>query len=122
MEYLLVTSSSGFTALARNCETCQQGYMTKGRMMDTLPEDRDGFRFRGGSITLVLAATLQARLKPSPRELLATPRDLDRWLVSAELAPSPPGASAAELDIAHDVREAISPLAGGLAAQPLAAG
>src|SRR3569623_945720 len=92
MEYLLVTSSSGFTALARNCENCQQGYMTKGRMMDTLPQDRDGFRFRGGSIALDLAATLQARLTPSPRELLATPRDLDRWLVSAGLATSPPAA------------------------------
>lgn len=96
--------------------------MTKGRMMDTLPEDRDGFRFRGGSIALDLAATLQARLKPSPRELLATPRDLDRWLVSAGLATSPPGASAAELDIAHDLREAIYTLAGGLAEQPLDAG
>src|SRR3569833_4790886 len=85
MGCLLVTSSSGFTALARNCETCQQGYMTKRRTMDTLPEDRDGFRFRGGSIALDLAATLQARLKPSPRELLATPQDLDRTLVSVGL-------------------------------------
>lgn len=80
--------------------------------MDSLAEDRDGFRFRGGSIALDLAATLQARLKPLPRELLATPQDLDRWLVSAGLVTSPPGATEAELTMAHALREAIFALAG----------
>jgi predicted RNA-binding Zn ribbon-like protein len=77
-------------------------------------EERDGFRFRGGSTVLDLAATLQARLKPSPRELLATPQDLDRWLVSAGLVTSPPGASEADLATAHGLREAIFTLASGL--------
>jgi predicted RNA-binding Zn ribbon-like protein len=93
--------------------------MIKHRTMEPQAEDRDGFRFRGGSIALDLAATFQARLKPSPRELLATPQDLDRWLVSAGLATSPPGASAADLDIGRALREAIYTLACGLAEQPL---
>jgi len=93
--------------------------MTKRSNMDLPAEDRDGFRFRGGAIALDLAATLQARLKPAPRELLATPQDLDRWLVSAGLVTSLPGATAADLDIAHALREAIFTLAGGLGERPL---
>ena len=61
---------------------------------DDRPEDRDGFRFRGGHVALDLAATLGARLKAQPRELLAAPADLDRWLVSAGLAEREPGATA----------------------------
>jgi predicted RNA-binding Zn ribbon-like protein len=53
-------------------------------------------------------------LKPSPRELLATPQDLDRWLVSARLAPFAPGASDKDLEIAHTLREAIYALASSL--------
>ncbi|MDB5710998.1 MAG: hypothetical protein JWL96_3068 [Sphingomonas bacterium] len=87
--------------------------------MDLPTEDRDGFRFRGGAVALDLAATLQARLKPSPRELLATAQDLDRWLVSAGLATSAPGATEADLTMAHALREAIFTLAGGLGEQPL---
>jgi predicted RNA-binding Zn ribbon-like protein len=79
-----------------------------------LPEDRDGFRFRGGSGALDLTATLQARLKPSPRELLATPQDLDRWLVSAKLAPFAPGADDCDLEIARALREAIYAVASSL--------
>lgn len=77
------------------------------------PEDRDGFRFRGGSVAIDLAATLQGRLKPAPRELLAVPSDLDRWLVSAGLAQSTPGATEANIKIAHTLREAIFTLAEG---------
>ena len=105
--------------LAEDYETCQSGYMKKHHTMDSPPEDRDGFRFRGGAVALDLAATLQARLKPSPRELLATPGDLDRWLVSARLATSAPGATAADLAMAHALREAVFTLAGGLGEQPL---
>jgi predicted RNA-binding Zn ribbon-like protein len=93
--------------------------MKKRSNMDLPAEDLDGFRFRGGAIALDLAATLQARLKPAPRELLATPQDLDRWLVSAGLVTSLPGASAADLDIARALREAIFTLAGGLGERPL---
>jgi predicted RNA-binding Zn ribbon-like protein len=77
-------------------------------------EDRDGFRFRGGSVALDLSATLQARLKPEPRELLATPADLDRWLVSAGLASTAPGADMDDLVAARELREAIFAIAGSL--------
>ena len=70
-------------------------------------EDRDGFRFRGGHLALDLVATLAGRLKDQPKELLASPEDLDRWLVSSGLAATPPHASARDLDLAHTLREAI---------------
>lgn len=87
----------------------------KNLPQDRLPEDRDGFRFRSGSAPLDLTATLQARLKPQPRELLAEPQDLDRWLVSCGLVDQAPGASAADLDQARLLREAIFTLAKGVA-------
>ncbi|MBO9623733.1 MAG: CGNR zinc finger domain-containing protein [Sphingomonas sp.] len=82
--------------------------------MAPLAEDRDGFRFRGGNAALDLAATLQARLTPAPRELLVAPGDLDRWLVSAGLVKASPGATDADLTDARALREAIFMLAGGL--------
>jgi predicted RNA-binding Zn ribbon-like protein len=78
-----------------------------------LPEDRDGFRFRGGHVALDLAATLAARRKAEPRELLASPADLDRWLVSSGLTPSPPRATLADVELARELREAIYALASG---------
>lgn len=78
-----------------------------------LPEDRDGFRFRGDHLALDLAATLAARLKERPRELLGTPADLDRWLVSSGLAQSPPGAEPQDAELARDLREAIYAIAAG---------
>lgn len=77
-----------------------------------LPEDRDGFRFRGGSNAIDLAATLRARLSASPRELLDTPEDLARWLVSAGMARSAPKPKAEDLATARLLREAIYVLAG----------
>lgn len=77
-----------------------------------LPEDRDGFRFRGGANAIDLPATLQARLSPAPRELLATPPDLARWLVSAGLASSAPEVNDEDLALARALREAIYVLAG----------
>jgi predicted RNA-binding Zn ribbon-like protein len=88
--------------------------MIKHRAAVSLPEDRDGFRFRGGSAAIDLAATLQARLKPAPRELLIAPVDLDRWLVSAGLVVASPGATMADLATARALREAIFVLADGL--------
>ena len=82
--------------------------------MDTkeLPEDRDGFRFRGGSCVIDLPATLRARLSPAPLELLGTPADLGRWLVSAGMVESMPAVTPGDLLIARVLREAIYTLAG----------
>jgi len=77
-----------------------------------LPEDRDGFRFRGGSNVIDLPATLRARLSSSPRELLNTPEDLGRWLVSAGMTDSAPKPTAKDLATARLLREAIYVLAG----------
>lgn len=74
-------------------------------------EERDGFRFRGGHNAIDLPATLQARLKPAPRELLKTPHDLARWLVAAGLADALPDASESDLLLARSLREAIFALA-----------
>lgn len=79
---------------------------------DDLPEERDGFRFRGGSNPIDLTATLQARLSASPRELLNTPADLARWMVSSGMAGSAPKTTARDLSIARELREALYVLAG----------
>lgn len=74
-------------------------------------EIRDGFKFRGGSPALDLAATMVGRLGGTPRDLLATPADLDRWLVAADLAQAPPGATESNLIQARSLREALYRLA-----------
>jgi predicted RNA-binding Zn ribbon-like protein len=79
-----------------------------------LPEDRDGFRFRGGSPVLDLTATLQARRTATPRELLQIPGDLDRWLISAGVAAEPPRATSRDLGAARELREAIFDIAGSV--------
>jgi predicted RNA-binding Zn ribbon-like protein len=71
------------------------------------PEIREGFKFRAGHVALDFAATLAARLKPSPRELLKQPRDLARWLVAAEMTDSLPEVTDADLDHARTLRESI---------------
>jgi len=76
------------------------------------PHDRDGFRFRGGCNAIDLPATLQARLSSSPRELLNTPVDLARWLVSAGMASTKLRTTAADVASARVLREAIFVLAG----------
>jgi predicted RNA-binding Zn ribbon-like protein len=80
--------------------------------VDDMPEDRDGFRFRGGCNAIDLPATLQARLSPAPRELLNSPDDLARWLVSAGLVSKPPKTTPKDLATARTLREAIYVLAG----------
>lgn len=79
---------------------------------EPLSEDRDGFRFRGGHVALDLAATLAARLR-EPRELLANPADLNRWLVSSGLAGSSPCATDEDVAMARELREAIYGLVSG---------
>lgn len=78
-----------------------------------LPEDRDGFRFRGGHPALDLASTLARRLKDDPKDLLASPRDLDRWLVSSGLASKSPGSAESDLALARTLRETIYAIATG---------
>ena len=77
------------------------------------PEDRDGFRFRGGHVALDLTATLAARLKDEPRELLEKPADLDRWLISSGLAGGAPRATREDVEMARGLREAIYGLVSG---------
>lgn len=79
--------------------------------MATKTEIRDGFKFRGGHVALDLPATLAARLKAQPRDLLQTPHDLARWLVAAGLAPHVPPASDADLAFARELREVLYRLA-----------
>ena len=73
-------------------------------------EQRDGFRFRGGHRALDLVATLAARLKPAPRDLLAAPGDVERWLVAAGFAAGA-RATGADLLTTRRLREAIHDLA-----------
>ena len=80
---------------------------------EPLAEDRDGFRFRGDHLALDLTATLAARLKDQPRELLERAVDLDRWLVSSGLAGGAPQASTQDVDTARELREAIYALLSG---------
>jgi predicted RNA-binding Zn ribbon-like protein len=78
--------------------------------LPTLPEDREGFRFRSDHVALDLAATLAAR-RTEPRELLATPADLDRWIRAAGLPSSTSPAMADDLRAARELREALYRLA-----------
>jgi predicted RNA-binding Zn ribbon-like protein len=73
-------------------------------------EQRDGFRFRGGHRALDLVATLAARLKPAPRDLFATPDDVERWLRAAGFDSRAP-AIEADLFTSRRLREAIHDLA-----------
>src|SRR5215472_3027916 len=101
-----VTALTGYS-LNRLSLTCQGGY-NEG-VGDT--EVRDGFKFRGGSLPLDFAATLAARLRPEPRDLLAEPDDLARWFVAAGLAKKRPKVTAHVLQRARELREAIYRLA-----------
>jgi predicted RNA-binding Zn ribbon-like protein len=51
------------------------------------------------------------RLGATPRDLLASPADLDRWLVAADLAQAAPGATEGNLVQARSLREALYRLA-----------
>src|SRR5690242_2052438 len=73
--------------------------------------DRDGFRFRGGSLALDFTATLAARKREQTRELLETPRDLARWLASAGLAVHQVSVTDDDLAAARALREALYRLA-----------
>ena len=96
---------------------CQRGpdplvfrRMYTGKDRSEEATDRDGFRFRGGHPALDLTATLQGRLKDSPRELLGEPEDLARWLAAAGLAPSDIACDSTAVRTARELREAIHQL------------
>lgn len=74
-------------------------------------EERDGFKFRSGRLALDLPATLAFRLKAEPRDLLATPEDLGRWLVAAGLVPDRVAGTEADLLAARELREVLYRLA-----------
>jgi predicted RNA-binding Zn ribbon-like protein len=76
-------------------------------MENPTAEIRDGFKFRSGRLALDLPASLAGRLRGEPRDLLATPHDLGRWLVAAGLAESNPAPTAEELAEARELREAL---------------
>ena len=80
-------------------------------MDETQAEKRDGFTFRGGAAALDFIATLTKRMTAEPCDLLATPRDLARWLKAANVAQIAPHVSEEELLEARRLREAIFALA-----------
>ena len=85
--------------------------MLAGKESSGESTERDGFRFRGGHPALDLTSTLQGRLKGTPRELLAEPEDLARWLVAAGLASSEITCDQDAVLVARELREAIHQLA-----------
>jgi len=78
---------------------------------DEKSEIRDGFKFRAGHVVLDLTATMAARLKASPQELLVQPGDLGRWLIAAEIADAMPEVTQTDLALAKSLRESIYSLA-----------
>jgi predicted RNA-binding Zn ribbon-like protein len=79
--------------------------------MEPMLGDRDGFRFRGGSLALDFTATLAARKREQTRELLETPRDLARWFAAAGLAVHEVNVTEHDLAAARALREALYRLA-----------
>jgi predicted RNA-binding Zn ribbon-like protein len=80
-------------------------------MKNEKPEIRDGFKFRAGHVALDLPATMAARLKPLPLELLAHPSDLGRWLRAAGMTDAMPEVTQSDLSLARTLRESIYGLA-----------
>jgi predicted RNA-binding Zn ribbon-like protein len=87
--------------------------MRSERVVTEAGEIRDGFKLRGGHLALDLAATLTQRRREQPRDLLAAPDDLSRWLVAAGLSPRRVAVSEEELTGARELREALYRLAVG---------
>src|SRR5690348_14727891 len=79
--------------------------------MEPMLGDRDGFRFRGGSLALDFTATLAGRKREQTRELLETPRDLARWFVAAGLPVHEAHVTEGDLAPARALREALYRLA-----------
>jgi predicted RNA-binding Zn ribbon-like protein len=80
-------------------------------MKNDKPEIRDGFKFRAGHVALDLPATMAARLKNAPLELLAHPSDLGRWLRAAGMTDAMPEVPQSDLSLARTLRESIYGLA-----------
>ena len=80
-------------------------------MKNEKSEIRDGFKFRAGHVALDLPATMAARLKNAPLELLAHPSDLGRWLRAAGMTDAMPEVTQSDLSLARGLRESIYGLA-----------
>lgn len=63
--------------------------------------------FPCGNLSLDFVGTLRARRNPTPTEVLVSPRSLDAWFRESGLVDVEPKASAADLDAAIMLREAI---------------
>lgn len=74
-------------------------------------DGQDGFVFRSGRLCLDFTATLAGRKKAAPRDRLAAPGDLGRWLAAAGLAARAPRATEEDLAAARALREALYRLA-----------
>lgn len=74
-------------------------------------EVRDGFAFYAGHLALDLPSTLRGRLRGAPKDLLAAPHDLARWLHAAGLSTTLPPVSAQDLAFARALRESVYALA-----------
>jgi len=74
-------------------------------------EVRDGFAFYAGHLALDLPATLRGRLREAPKDLLAAPHDLARWLHAAGMSTNLPPVSAQDLAFARALRESAYALA-----------
>ncbi|MFC8128293.1 CGNR zinc finger domain-containing protein [Streptomyces sp. NPDC057302] len=68
------------------------------------------FAFVSGNPALDLIATLESR-RDQPRDLLATPADLEQWVLACDELPDDVTADPADLDCALRLREAIHRLA-----------
>jgi len=68
-------------------------------------------RFPCGTDALDFVGTLRARNEEKPTEKLNAPSDLDAWFTEAGMLDGPAGASAADIDVAIELREAIASLA-----------
>jgi len=78
--------------------------------MDEIPASELEFHFKGGRTSLDLVATVGERWRRR-FERLREPGDLGRWLVQSGLHAHAPAVSAADLEHARELREAIDRLA-----------
>ena len=75
-------------------------------IVDEIPAEEYRFHFKGGRVCLDLVATVGERWRRS-FERLRAPEDLGRWLVEAGVLEVAPVVTAADLEHARELREAV---------------
>lgn len=80
--------------------------MSESRPSDELPDWELAFRFASGRLCLAFSSTVGERWRRN-FERLRSPADLSRWVVEAGLLPKAPEFKEADLQAAHELREAI---------------